>query len=292
MQIIENLPFAQYQRIMAMNPSTLVHGRKSMRALKAAIDGGSSEPTQAMRFGNKYHTLILEPEEFEESFCVMPNFAAMQENVTSKGDRSDSWATSFAKESKKAFERQAELDGKQVITREEYDRGLAMCEAVANDPYASELIATSKREVTLLGEIEGVEFKGRLDLCGDKIADLKGTATVEAIAFGRSAANLKYGFKMSIYRELYRQNFNRDPEDVCIIAVETGGCFDCCVYDEMDAALDEGYDRVIETVRAYKTCIQSGRWPGVNRGQRSVPLYVPNWAMPEDDLEVAYVAED
>jgi len=291
MTVIHDLPFAEYQQIQAMNPSTLVHGRKSMRSLKNAINGRSKEPTNAMRFGNKYHTLILEPEEFEKSFSVMPNYAAMPENVTGKGERSDSWATVFCKESKRSFESATELDGKQVITRDEYDRGLAMCESIADDEYASFIIRTSKREVTLTGEIEGISFKGRLDLCGGILADLKGTANAEAIAFGRTAANMKYAFKMSIYQELYRQNFEAYPDDVCIIAVETGGDFECCVYDQMDAALDAGWDQVIATVRAYKGCIASDRWPGVNRGRGSVPLFVPNWAMPEDDLEVMYVPE-
>jgi len=290
-QVIYNLSFGEYCLIERMNPSTLVHGRTSMRALKYAMQGRTKEPTQAMQFGNKYHSLILEPEDFEQRFLVMPNFAASPENVTAKGDKTDSWATTYAKESKRSFESMAFVDGKQVITREEYDRGLYMCESVMSDPYAAEIIKSSKREVTLLGEISGIEFKGRIDLCGDTVlADLKGTNKIDAIGFGNSCANLKYAFKMAIYRELYRQNFDTNPE-VAIIAIETSAPFDCCVYDEMDAAIEDGLDQALNTITAYKNCLASGNWPGVNRGRRSVPLYVPNWAMPEDDLEVEYVPE-
>jgi len=278
------ISFDEYQKIPRMNASTLVHGKtKSMKALRRAMNGRTEPPSKAMRFGNKYHELILEPETFETRFCVMPNFSVMPGNCTDKGAPSTSWATKFCLSSKSKFETDAAADGMQVITREEYDRGLAMCESVADNEYASEIIASCEKEITLLGEIDGVAIKCRLDLCGDVIADLKGTRNASLVPFGVSAAQLAYGFKLSMYREIFRQNFETVPE-VLVIAVETDGDFDCVVYDSWETSLDAGYRSVRDVIAQYKQCLKNDRWPGVDRGERSVPVYVPNWSMDEFDL--------
>lgn len=275
--------FDEYCQIDRMNASTLVHGCKSMLSLKRAIDGGQREPTPAMQFGNKYHTLVLEPEEFEATYCVMPNFATMPGNMTGNGTPSTSWGTKFCKERKEEFEAAAECAGRKVITREQYDRGLAMCEAIATNEFASQLIAEGRKESTLLGEISGVPFKCRLDLRGgDSITDLKGTNNAAAVAFGRTAANLHYGFKLAIYREVYCQHFDVIPA-VYLIAVETDGDFDCCVYQMPEDMLDAGLKEVWRVLEQYKRCLDEDKWPGVDQGESPVPLFVPNWAMPEDD---------
>ncbi|MEM0925977.1 MAG: PD-(D/E)XK nuclease-like domain-containing protein [Planctomycetota bacterium] len=282
-QTLDQLDFECYRQIDRMNASTLVHGCKSMLSLKRAIDWPKDEPTSAMQFGHKYHSLILEPEDFERRFCVMPNYSVMPENVTAKKAPTTSWATKFCKDSKAKFIAEAESSGQEVITREEYDRGLAMCEAIAENEMASELITTARKEVTLLGEISGIPFKCRIDLLGESfIADLKGTANAAPVAFGRSAANLRYGFKLSIYREVFRQNF-LSMADVFLVAVESAGDFDCCVYQVPDAVLDQGISDAVRVIDQFKECQASGNWPGVDRGEAPVQLYVPNWAMPEDD---------
>lgn len=283
--LTENLlkiDFAEYQKIPRLNASTLVHGRKSMKALRRAMNGRTEPPSKAMRFGNKYHELILEPETFETRFCVMPNFAVMPGNVTDKGTASTSWATKFCLSSKAKFEADAEADGMQVITRDEYDRGLAMCESVAENDYAMDIIQRCQKEITLLGNIDGVPIKCRLDLCGDVIADLKGTRNAAEVPFGISSADLGYGFKLAIYREIYRQNFGNVP-DVLVIAVETDGDFDCVVYDNWDDLLTAGIICARDVIAQYKKCLTTDRWPGVDRGERSRPVYVPRWAIEEVD---------
>lgn len=276
------MTFTEYQAIDRMNASTLVRGIKSMRALHRAIHDRPDEPTAAMSFGNKYHSMILEPEDFEASFAVMPNYAAMEGNVTGKGVRSNSWSTDFCKQSKTAFEAECEAAGKSVITREEYDRGLAMCESIAGNQMASSLILAAEKEVTLLCEIEGLPFKCRIDLMGENyIADLKGTNNADAVAFGRTCANLHYGFKMAIYREAFKYHHGFNPE-VYLIAVETAGDFDCVVYRVPDAVLESGLEHARKVINQYKDCQTSGIWPGVDKGEEVVDLYVPNWAMPEE----------
>ena len=272
-----------YDDIKRMNASTIVHGMKSMWALRCAIDGGfKSSP--AMEFGSQYHCLILEPEEFERTHAVMPNFSKHEDNVDGKGGRSESGNTLWAKRRKAQFFSDCRDEGREIITQENYDKAQQMIAAIRRNKVATEVLRTSTKEVTLLGEIGGVEFKGRVDLLGPTIlADIKGTPDATDHTFGRSMANINTVFKMSIYRELLRQS-QRDPEEVLLIAVESSGFFDSCVYSIPEEALDDGFRKVERVVERYKRCIERDKWPGLQDGMSSpMPLFVPLWAMPDDE---------
>ena len=284
LKTLPKYPFEQYAALPKMNASTLAHGCDTMLALKNAIDGKKTKKTKQMMFGNKYHELILEPELFEERYVVLPNYALDERNRTLKGGQSTSWASTFAQESKEEFLRQAADAGQQVILEDEYERGLRMCEAVQKNPLAKSLIDNSEAEVTLLGEIDDVPFKGRVDLAGEVcLADLKGTTTCCPVKFGNSAMNLHYPFKLAIYRELYRQNLGFTPE-VFIIAVETANDYDCVVFDVYEQLLDDQFDHVRKVISNYKKCLNENRWPGADEGSpEPIPLHVPNWSMQDGE---------
>lgn len=280
--------FEDYCAIDRMNASTLVYGFRqiggTMRKLKAAIDGSADEPTPAKSFGNKYHAVILEPDTFAKQYRVMPNYAADEANVDSKGKRSSSWATKYCKDHKEAFFAELKESGAKHIKADEVNQCLAIQKAVMMNDEAFRIIAKSQREVTLLGEIDGIQFKCRLDLLSnDEISDLKGTNTVAEKPFGSQAARLGYGFKLAIYREIARQNTGKTLP-VSMIAVETVGVHDCVVYDVPEPVLDEGLEFVRETIAEMKQCKESGFWPGHDRGQGRVLLYWPNWAMRDDPV--------
>ena len=299
----------RYEEIDAMNASTLVHGLKSMRSLRRrlphpvedgvctecgrranragvcpdAVDG--SERTPGMMFGSHYHCLILEPDDFRKKHRVMPNFAKSPDNRKADGTPSKS-STGWSKQKVIDFAIEAEADGVEVISRDNYNRALRMIDALKEDVRARELMKHAKREQTLLGEILGVPFKGRVDLQDathtKTHSDIKGTVSVEEVAFGIAMANQHTKFKMAIYRELFRQN-GIDVREHHLIAVESAGDFDVCCYEIPEAALDDGYRQVLEVVRAYKLSRESGQWPGFNSGVKcSLPLFIPNWDMPED----------
>ena len=280
--------FEAYASHDAMNCSKLMHGFTSMLALKEAIDGDYPEPTPGMLFGVDYHALILEPAEFKSRYVVMPNYAADPENVDGKGSRSFSWATAYCKNKKAEFQRQAVEHGKAVITRENFDKAVAMLESIQTKRKAREIFAACHREVTLFGEIDGIEFKARADLLGGEyLADLKGTNSVNPRLFGSTAARLRYPERMSVYRELVRQN-NCQIDEAWIIAVQTAKPFDCVVFPLRQHLLDEAFERVLRITKKYKRCLASGVWPGVDEGADFVEFHYPNWAMDDEDELVSF----
>lgn len=278
--ISTNVAWDEYTRIERMNPSTLVAGIKSMRHLFIRMRDGFGEPSDPMRFGTGLHALLLEPDEFESRFCVMPDFHKDELNTTGKGERSDSKATKYYKEQVASFHR--ENSGKQIVTREQYDRMLFAIESIRSKPAVMELVESSQKEVTIYGEIDGVACKGRVDLLSPVVlADLKTTADVSPRAFGRTFANLHYGFKMAMYRELVRQNAG--DREVKVIAQETAGDFDTVLYTVDSIILDNAMGRVRSVIADMKAARESGEWHGVDRGMSECVLLVPNWAMTDEE---------
>lgn len=284
--ISRNVSWADYQQITRMNPSKLVRGCKSMKSLKRAIDDGFSEPTDAMRMGSGLHCLLLESDQFEDRYCVIPDFHKLPDNVTAQGKPTDSKATNFYKNKVKEYA--SENAGREFVSRDQYDTMLCAIESLRGHAEASRLIEScgSNLEITVLGEISGVEFKGRIDaLSPQAIIDLKTTATVDTIQFGRTFANLKYGMKLAIYRELIRQSST--TRDVRVIAQEMSGDFDTVVFDVPDCVLDAGLAAAKLIIEDYRHSLKTGEWHGVDRGEKTVQLVVPNWSMPSDAEEAA-----
>lgn len=274
-QILQ-LGWDEYRAIPRMNPSTLAHGKKSMRQLKAVIDGGFYEETNAMRLGTGIHALTLEPDEFKDRFAVVPDYHLDPQNKTGKGERSESKATSYYKD--KLLEFEIANRGKSVIPNVEYQKALRACEAIAGHHSASKIVKLCQKEQTVFGVIEGVDFKGRMDLIDVEIlgviADVKTTQSCDPWVFERTCEKLSYIFKMAIYRELVRQATG-ETLDVQVITQETSGAFDTVVYDISPQDLDEEFEEVKRILGLYAEAKERNRWFGVDGGAASLPLTRP-----------------
>ena len=287
--ITDNIAWADYVKVQRMNASTLVAGCKSMLSLRNLIRDGFKEETNAMRMGSGAHALLLEPDQFQERFCVMPDFHLSVDNLREskyKGEpdeerQTNSKATKFYKQKVALFV--ADNPGKTIIGQTQYDQCLRAIESIWARPKMRELVESSAKEVTIYGEICGVECKGRLDLLNKTtIADLKTTPNVHKKAFGRIFSNLNYAFKLAFYRELVRQNWGGELS-VELITQELTGDFDNALVPVPGIVLDNAWDRVVEVMQAYKRCLETGVWPGVDGGKDYYELDIPNWAMDGDE---------
>lgn len=279
--------FEDYKAIRKMNASTLVHGVKSMRRLKRFLDGDEVSETDAMRLGTAIHCAVLEPEKFAGQYAVMPNYSQDPENVTDKGVRSFSSVTKYVKT--KQEEWRCINGDKTELTEFEYATCQRVVASVKEIPHVIELLDSCEKEVTVEGVICGVECKGRIDFFGSVIGDLKTTQSVETQAFSRVFFNLEYGFKLAFYRELVRQS--RGDLPVVVLAVETSGDFDRCLYRVPSELLDYSMDQVNVTLMKYRQCLDSGIWPGVDNGFDAVDFPVPGW-MVKSDLDWSHMATD
>jgi hypothetical protein len=234
--ITDEIPWDEYCTIKRMNPSTLVAGCKSMLSLRNLIRDGFREETNAMRMGSGVHALLLEPQEFCNRFCVMPDFhlsehnlrAAKNKSETDEDRRTDSKLTRFYKDEVEWFIQ--DNPDKTIIGQTQYDQCLRAIESIWARPKMRELVESSAKEVTIYGEICGVPCKSRLDLLnidGRKIGDLKNSASIYKREFGRVFMRLRYDFKLAFYREMVRQNVEQSGDiEVELITQELTGDFD------------------------------------------------------------------
>lgn len=283
----KDITWDQYRELPRMNGSTLVAGRDSMLELKRAIDGGGRVETKPMRFGSQLHCLLLEPDRFEETHVVMPDFKVDPGNLTKSGTRSFA-KTQWVTDAEDAF--RAENEGKEVIGRSDYDKALCMIESVRSHPLASDWLRTGAKEITALGEIRGIAFKGRIDILTDgRIIDLKSTGDVSPRRFKWTNIDFGYPEKLAIYRELVRQ-VTGDVLPVNAIAVEGTEPWDRVNYDYPYWLLDYAMHRVNALIDSYKMCRESGIWPGKDHGAESVEVPVPESYMPSEEM-VPYVRD-
>jgi exodeoxyribonuclease VIII len=279
--ITDKILWVDYVQVKRMNPSTLVAGCKSMLSLRNLISDGFREETNAMRMGSGVHALLLEPDQFHERFCVMPAFHLSPDNVTGKGVPSQTRTTDWYKNEVALFV--ADNPDKTIMGQTQYDQCLRAIESIWARPKMRELVESSAKEVTVYGEILGVECKGRLDLLNNgTIADLKTTPNVHKKAFGRIFSNLNYAFKLAFYRELVRQNWGGVLQ-VELITQELTGDFDNALVSVPAIVLDNAWSKVVEVMTAYKRCLETNVWPGVDGGKDYYELDVPNWAMDGDE---------
>jgi hypothetical protein len=293
--ITEQISWDEYCKVKRMNPSTLVAGCHSMLSLRNLIRDGFREETNAMRMGSGAHALLLEPQEFCNRFCVMPDFHLSEQNLRepknkSESDedrRTDSKATKFYKREVAAFV--AEYPDKTIIGRTEYAQCLRAIESIWARPKMRELVESSAKEVTIYGEICGVDCKSRLDLfCSYprklKIGDLKNTVNIQKRAFGSVFMRLRYDFKLAFYRDMVRQNVeNSGNIEVELITQELVGDFDNALVPVPSIVLDNAWSKVVEVMTAYKRCMETNVWPGVDGGKEYYELEIPNWAMDGDE---------
>jgi len=283
----------EYLCLRRMNPSTLVAGCHSMLRLKRAIDGGFPEETNAMRFGTGLHALLLEPEEFEQRFCVVPEFHLDADNLRKPKNKSesiedrrtDSKLTDYYKS--KLSEFAAANSGRQFLSRAQYDACLMCIESLRSKPRIAETIDESEKEVSIVGELLGIPSKGRIDLLRiDKkrglITDIKTTGNVEKYAFGRVFMRLRYDFKMCVYREMVKQETGQ-LYDCAIICQEVGGDYDNTFVPIPSIVLDNAMEKVIRVVCDYKKALSENQWHGVDRGADEYELAIPEFAMMDDE---------
>jgi hypothetical protein len=284
---IFDIDWAGYRAIARMNPSTIVHGFNSMKELLAVMEGGFYEESNAMRLGTGIHALTLEPDEFKDRFAIIPDFHKDPQNKTSDGTRSESKATRYYKESVADFMNANR--GKSIMDSSDYRKALRAVLAISGHRLASSLIQHSKKEQTVIGEICGVPFKGRIDLLDLEmrgcITDVKTSQSCDPWLFGRVCRNLRYPHKMAIYRELVRQAHGITL-DVKVIVQETSKAFDTVVYPLKAEKLDTVFEEVCAVIERYKQAQVEDYWPGIDEGrdELELPDMAYGYSQPEDEF--------
>ena len=272
--------WSEYRAIKLPSPSLLKHGMRSMRRLKRVIDGKVKGPSSStVAVGQCVHCLVAGE---MDRIAVMPRFENDADNLTATGKRSSAKTTGYYKESVAKWS--ADHVGKQILTEKQMADAKFARSQIERNAEAKKLIDRSSLEVTVIGEIEGVLVKTRMDGIdqGRMVGwDLKTCPDIEPQRFYRHCKQLGYFFQFAFHR-LALRSCGIEIDSYQIIAQEIGEDFDTCVIDVPFALLEVWQDRVIDVVKKYQRAIDSDRWPGIYPTGKA-ELQVPNWDMASDD---------
>lgn len=241
------------------------------------------ESTQNMFLGSLVHTLVLEPEKFNDEYIVepiydpLPKVGLLKDLGREEYDRQKAQreAVSVANDMlKDKFNEQAE--GKIIVSRETYDKACSMQDAVLKNNECMDLIdgADIEKSIFFTHQPTGLQCKVRPDAwMGSVVTDLKTCYDASYRTFQSEA--MRYGYFLQagmIYRAL--QSINQSLDEFVFICVEKNEPYLIATYVLDHDAIDYGVELFDKLMFDLKDCYDNDRWPAYDLQT----LCVPGWA--------------
>lgn len=222
------------------------------------------EYTPALLFGRAVHKYVLEKDDFFNEFAVAPNI-----------DR----RTKAGKEEYALFLESSA--GKDIISQDDFEKILAMNEALYNTPFVSTLL-NGEREISYFNKDKttGVMMKCRPD-CRTCIAndfflvDYKSCTDASSEAFMKDAIKLMYDLQMAYYKDNVDMATCKE-HGVIFIAQEKTPPYSVNILKANEYFLKSGRDMYRTYLDEYAECLETDNWYGYMKdGINSLGL--PNW---------------
>ena len=252
-----------YEDIQAVNWSTLKSLRVSPLQYRHDLER-PRDPTPAMRMGVAIHMLALEPERFDAAYAVWDGHRRGKAWTEFRDDHADRY----------------------ILTREEYERAHAAAAAVVTHPLARRHIIRAdletERVLTWTDPETGLPCKGRCDLAGPRLAELKSTGDLTPHRFGAMAARLGYHGQLAFYEDGLRANGFEITDSPVLIAVQQDAPHDVAVYTVPHDVVDMGRRLYRRLLRLLRDCIEADSWPGLCTDEE-LTLWLPPWADGDPD---------
>lgn len=243
------IPNAEYRAREGVSSSELKKIMKSPAHYKYWKDN-PQEDTPALLYGRAAHKYVLETYDFYNEFAVAPNV----DRRTKEGK--EEWAKFIA-----------ESEGKDVITKEQFEQIDAMRTAAYATPFVSKLLSGEK-ELSFWGADEdtGLTLKIRPDCITEWngkniLIDYKTAQDVENTKFCRDSIKFGYDLQLAYYRDVLTQNTGKDYM-VVIIAQEKTAPYVTNVFQLSENYLENGRELYKEMLKVYKECEETDNWYG------------------------------
>jgi len=253
----------QYHARHEMSASMLKKLDESPRVFEAHYIAKTIESKQsdAMRLGSAVHAAILEPDVFHASYVVCP--AECSDRRTTKHK---DWAKT--------------VEGREILTFDEWDRIKACCVAANRNEIASLILGAAtirEKSFSYTDFLTSVNCRVRFDaLAGDLIVDIKTVNDGSEAAFVKSITDYRYHLQAAHYLEGFK---TLDPSldwQFVFITVETVAPFRCRVFKLDDEALMIAAERRTQLLESYKLRLASGDWSEAGESE-VVTLSLPGW---------------
>lgn len=246
----------------------LEFSRSPYHYFKSYLENGriKKNPTPAMTFGSAFHTLMLEPEKFDNEYICKPTPVLLKDVGREVYD--------IYKNTLEAIDKM----GKTVLSVDEFDALAEMKKAVENHPDANKLITGGQHEASLFwtDEHTGIECKARPDIWHEEIVtDLKTIASADPKTFQRSMVEGGYHIQAAMIREAIRMNTGKDVKTFAYIVCEKTFPFSVAVYVLDELALEQGHCEFKNILLELKQCKQNNEW----QSYKTQTISLPAWAI-------------
>lgn len=223
-------------------------------------------PTDAMRLGTAFHTLMLEPLKFGEENIVQP--------ADIPDRRTKAW---------KEFE--AAHSDKFILRQQEYADLCGMKASFDANPDIVPIISDSQHEVSMFwtDEETGIDLCARLDCLRHwkaegvaVIDDAKTAGDASPEEFSKECYNRGYDLQAAVYIEAAKRCLGVDKVRYGFNVVEKDAPYLSVHYDAPDEMLAIGYAKFRHALKLYAECAASKTWAGYQGGLLPQP---PVWEM-------------
>lgn len=205
------------------------------------------ETTPAMVLGSAFHCKLLQPELWGEEYAI-----GLAIDKRSKAN-------------KKIWSDFLEINQhKTIIKPADYQKIADMLAAVKGHEIAADWLQEGNPEVTLIGELEGLPAKARLDYLHNNnmtIVDIKTVVDGGVKEFAKSIAKYKYHWQAAIYIDLLKQHIdiNNTPIEWKFIVVEKTEPYLVYTYTLDAIAIEQGRAEYKETIAEYIKYLNAGK---------------------------------
>lgn len=272
--IFPGVAFEEYQKIDALNGSSLVNMRKSPMYYRFMLDNPQPS-TPAQFLGTVTHRLILEPDRVGD-FAI---WGTLEEEKVRRG---------------KVWENFKLLNaGATILTVDERDAAVGMAVAARKNPPVMKYAALDgDTEVCMVwtDKATGRLFKGRCDKIiptRSIIIDLKTTRDCGSYRFGGQAYALAYHIKAYMYVSGYQTITGTRPKFKWL-AIESKPPHEGAVYRATPDVLTQGADDLDAIMKRLDECEKTNHWPPAE--EEETDLILPAYAMTTEGEDLSEFA--
>jgi exodeoxyribonuclease VIII len=229
---------------------------------------GSMRPSVDMLRGSMFHTLLLEPENFDRDYFVMPEFdartkegkAIRDDALLQKGDREE-------------------------VPSSVYEEAKGMAMSVAAHKPSVDLLLGARREVSIFFRcaFSGLSMKARVDaISGSKMIEVKSARSVKPSAFERQAYDLNYDLSLYHYMLAINQAYGFDiVSEYYFLACENYEPYVPQCFKASELLIESGHDKWVEAVNKLEQGLASEFSHGyvVDEFEPYPILGIPRWAI-------------
>lgn len=226
------------------------------------LSGEYVRPKESEDFviGNAVHTMILEPELFDQQY-----FVTQKVNRTTKVGKA-AWAEALVNAGTRT-----------ILNTEQYAQVNAMYNAVMGHPQAKKLFTGGVAEKSIFWSHQdtGIEVKARPDyLVQTKglVVDLKTTASASPRDFQLSAYKYGYFLQAAMLAEGLKAIGERMNSFV-FVCVEKTAPYSVGIYMLDEEGLEYGRTLFHKLMAEFKVCLDNDEWPGYPVQVLDVPKY-------------------